>query len=111
MPMKEVHHPRLALIDAFRNSAHPARAEGMSNSRGKSTLLPFDAARYLTNDTAITEYITAVVETGDTDLLLLALGDVAHARGLTQVAKDAEFSRESFTRHLRPAPRRASTKP
>jgi DNA-binding phage protein len=40
-------------------------------------LLPFDAARYLTDDDAIAEYVNAVLETGDSDHLLLALGDIA----------------------------------
>ncbi len=43
-------------------------------------LLAFDAARYLDDDEAIAEYIAAVLEAGDPDLLLLALGDVARAR-------------------------------
>jgi DNA-binding phage protein len=51
----------------------------MSN-RKKHKLLPFDATRYLTNDKAIAEYMTTVLEADDLDLLLLALGDVARAR-------------------------------
>ena len=61
----------------------------MSTTKSKSKLLPFDAARYLTDDAAVAEYMTAVLETDDPDLLLLALGDVARARGMAQVAKDA----------------------
>jgi probable addiction module antidote protein len=56
----------------------------------------------LTDDAAIAEYITAVLETGDADLLLLALGDVAHARGMAQVAKDAGLGRESLYKALTP---------
>ncbi len=52
----------------------------MSKAKAKVKLLPFDAARYLTDDAAIAEYMTAVLETDDPDLLLLALGDVARAR-------------------------------
>lgn len=74
----------------------------MSTSKGKSTSLPFDAARYLTDDVAIAEYISAVLETGDTDLLLLALGDVARARGMAQVAKDAGLGCESLYKALAP---------
>jgi probable addiction module antidote protein len=65
-------------------------------------LLPFDAARYLTDVTAIAEYMTAILETGDPDLLLLALGDVARARGMAQVAKDAGLGRESLYKALAP---------
>jgi probable addiction module antidote protein len=74
----------------------------MSKTKSRTKLLPFDAARYLTDDTAIAEYMTAVLETGDADLLLLALGDVARARGMAQVAKDAGLGRESLYKALAP---------
>jgi probable addiction module antidote protein len=74
----------------------------MSNSKAKAKLLPFDAARYLTDDKAIAEYMTAVLEANDSDLLLLALGDVARARGMAQVAKDAGLGRESLYKALAP---------
>jgi len=45
-------------------------------------------ARYLDDDEAIAECMTAVLEADDPDLLLLALSDVARAKGVTQVAKD-----------------------
>ncbi len=70
--------------------------------KAQAKLLPFDAARYLTNDVAIAEYMSAVLETGDTDLLLLALSDVARARGMAQVAKDAGLGRESLYKALAP---------
>ena len=64
--------------------------------------VPFDAARYLTDDDAIAEYITAVLETEDTDLLLAALGDVARARGMAHVAREAGLGRESLYKALTP---------
>jgi probable addiction module antidote protein len=42
------------------------------------------------------------VSTWDADLLLLALGDVARARGMAQVAKDAGLGRESLYKALAP---------
>lgn len=65
-------------------------------------LVGFDAARYLNEDEAIAEYMTAVLETDDPDLLLLALGDVARAKGMAQVAKDAGLGRESLYKALAP---------
>ena len=62
----------------------------------------FDAARYLGDDAAIAEYMSAVLETGDSDLLLLALGDLARARGMAQVARDAGLGRESLYKALAP---------
>lgn len=64
-------------------------------------LIPFDAARDL-DDEAIAEYMTAVFEADDPDLLLLALGDVARARGMAQVAKEAGLGRESLYKALAP---------
>ncbi|MGH8674469.1 MAG: addiction module antidote protein [Burkholderiales bacterium] len=74
----------------------------MIKSKTKAKLLPFDAARYLTDDAAVAEYMTAVLETEDPDLLLLALSDVARARGMAQVAKDAGLGRESLYKALAP---------
>lgn len=65
-------------------------------------LIPFDAARYLDDDEAIAEYMTAVLEADDPDLVLLALGDVARAKGMAQVAKDAGLGRESLYKALTP---------
>lgn len=65
-------------------------------------LIEFDAARYLSDDEAIAEYMTAVLETNDPDLLLLALSDVARAKGMAQVAKDAGLGRESLYKALAP---------
>ena len=74
----------------------------MSKAKMKTKLLPFDASRYLTDDKAIAEYMTAVLETDNLDLLLMALGDVARARGMAQVAKDAGLGRESLYKALAP---------
>jgi probable addiction module antidote protein len=65
-------------------------------------LSPFDASRYLTDDAAVAEYMTAVLETENPDLLLLALGDVARARGMAQIAKAAGLGRESLYKALAP---------
>lgn len=72
----------------------------MSQTSQKS--VPFDAAHYLTSETAIAEYINAILEFEDPDLLLLALADVARARGMTQVAQDAGLGRESLYKALSP---------
>ena len=74
----------------------------MRKAQATNTLLPFDATRYLTDDEAVAEYVTAVLELEDPDLLLLALGDIARARGMSQVAKDAGLGRESLYKALSP---------
>ncbi len=52
----------------------------MTKAEVPPELIPFDAVRYLSDDEAIAEYMAAVLEANDTDLLLLALGDVARAK-------------------------------
>lgn len=74
----------------------------MSKAKARVKLVAFDAARYLNDDDAIAEYMTAVLETNDSDLLLLALNDVARAKGMAQVAKDAGLGRESLYKALAP---------
>jgi probable addiction module antidote protein len=74
----------------------------MTKTKAPRKLVPFDAARYLTDDAAIAEYMSAVFEMGDPDLLLLALSDVARARGMAQVAKDSGLGRESLYKALTP---------
>jgi probable addiction module antidote protein len=74
----------------------------MTKAKNPRKLLPFDAARYLTDDAAIAEYMNAVLEENDPDLLLLALGDIARARGMAQIAKETGLGRESLYKALTP---------
>ena len=74
----------------------------MTKAKAPPKLIAFDAARYLDSDEAIAEYMTAVLEAEDPDLLLLALGDVARAKGMAQVARDAGLGRESLYKALTP---------
>lgn len=74
----------------------------MTKRKAPLKLVAFDAAKYLDDDDAIAEYMTAVLETNDLDLLLLALSDVARAKGMAQVAKDAGLGRESLYKALAP---------
>ena len=74
----------------------------MTKTKARLKLVAFDAARYLDDDEAIAEYMTAVLEFSDPDLLLVALSDVARAKGMAQVAKDAGLGRESLYKALAP---------
>lgn len=62
----------------------------------------FDAADYLDSEEMIAEYINAVLEDGDPELLLAAISDVAKARGMAKVAADAGLGRESLYKALAP---------
>lgn len=74
----------------------------MKTNKNVRKLIPFDAARYLNNNEAIAEYLSAVLEADDPDLLLLALSDVARAKGMAEVAKHAGLGRESLYKALAP---------
>lgn len=65
-----------------------------------SDLPSFDAADYLDSEEAITAYLNAILEENDA-LLAEALGDIAKAKGMTQIARDAGIGRESLYKALR----------
>jgi probable addiction module antidote protein len=67
-----------------------------------SALPEFDAAEYLDNEEAIAEYLTAMIETGDPALLAAALGDIARARGMSDIAEASGLTREALYKALRP---------
>jgi probable addiction module antidote protein len=69
----------------------------------KASELPeFDAAEYLNDEKAIAEYLTAMMEDGDPALLAAALGDIARARGMSEIAKASGLTREALYKALRP---------
>ena len=61
---------------------------------------PFDMANYLGNEEEVAEYLRQVLEDGDPVELAAALGDIARARGMTQLARDTGLSRESLYKSL-----------
>ncbi|WP_432239891.1 addiction module antidote protein [Herbaspirillum robiniae] len=70
--------------------------------RKKIEELPdFDAAPYLDSEEAIAAYLTDILEANDGALLASALGDIARARGMTEIAKSAGISREALYKALR----------
>jgi len=56
----------------------------------------FDAADYLASEERQAAYITAALETGDADFVRDALGLVARARGMGEIAKSSGLNRESL---------------
>lgn len=63
-------------------------------------LVPFDAADYLDSDEMIMEYLNISVEDDDPRMLMLAIANVARARGMTEVAAKAGLGRESLYKSL-----------
>jgi probable addiction module antidote protein len=64
--------------------------------------IPFDPAKYLDDEQAIADYLTDMLEDGSPGLLAAALGDIARARGMAQIAQDAGIGREALYKALRP---------
>jgi len=62
----------------------------------------FDAADYLSDEETIAEYLTAALDDPNPDVFLAAIRDVARARGMAQLAKDAGLGRESLYKALSP---------
>lgn len=61
---------------------------------------PFDMANYLGSEEEIAEYLRQVLEDGDPTELAVALGNIARARGMSQLARDTGLSRESLYKSL-----------
>ncbi len=63
---------------------------------------PFDSADYLTDEETIAEYLSAALEDPNPDMLLVAVKNVARARGISQLAQDTGLGRESLYKALAP---------
>jgi probable addiction module antidote protein len=74
----------------------------MAKRKKRLTIALFDAADYLDNEEVIAEYLAAALEDPNPDVFLHAVGDVAKARGISKVAKDAGLGRESLYKALAP---------
>lgn len=61
---------------------------------------PFDPAEYLDTQEAMAEYMSAALESGDPAVIADALGVVARAKGMTQIAKESGLGRESLYKAL-----------
>lgn len=70
----------------------------MAKKKAKTTL--FDSAEYLDSKEAINAYMEEALETQDPAFIARALGTIARARGMAQIAKKAGLSRESLYKAL-----------
>ena len=67
-----------------------------------SDLPEFDVTEYLDDEQAIAQYLTIVIEENDPATLAQALGTIARARGMTQMAEASGLGREALYKALRP---------
>lgn len=71
-------------------------AEKITNTR------PWDAAEYLESEEDMAAYLEAALEEGDASLVAAALGDIARAKGMTEIARATGLGRESLYKALSP---------
>jgi probable addiction module antidote protein len=60
----------------------------------------WDVTQHLDTDEKMALFLEAVFEEGDPATIAAAIGEVARARGMSQIAKDAGLSRENLYRAL-----------
>ena len=70
--------------------------------QNRINIAPFDASDYLDNEETIAEYLSVALENPDPDAFLIAVRDVAKARGIASVAKNSGLGRESLYKALKP---------
>ena len=66
------------------------------------TATEFDPAEYLDSEEVISEYINAALEDGDPAIISAALGDVARARGMSQLSNETGVTRDGLYKALSP---------
>jgi probable addiction module antidote protein len=67
---------------------------------GKMATTKFDIADYLDNEEMIAEYLNTVLEDGDSSDLIVAIGHIAKAIGMTIIAEKTGMSRPSLYKAL-----------
>ena len=66
----------------------------------KTKTRPYDAAEYLETPEDMAAYLEAALEDGDPALVVKALGAIARARGMSQIARETGLGRESLYKAL-----------
>jgi probable addiction module antidote protein len=69
-------------------------------TRKPETFSRFDAADYLKSEDDIVAYLEAAMEDGDAAVIAAAIGDVARARGMMQIARETGITREGLYKAL-----------
>ena len=73
----------------------------MKRTINANDLPDFEVSDYLEYADAIAEYLTIVLEDGDPSLLIAALGDIARAKGMSEVSRESGLAREALYKALR----------
>jgi probable addiction module antidote protein len=68
----------------------------------KTKTKPYDAAEYLETEADMAAYLQAAFEEGNAALVVHALGNIARARGMSEIARQTGLRRESLYKALSP---------
>lgn len=71
-------------------------------TENKLETIPWDAAEHLETNEDMIAYLDAALEDGDPSLIVAVLGDIARAKGMTQIARRTGLGRESLYKALSP---------
>ncbi len=74
------------------------------------SIAAFDVADYLDTDEIIAEYLSAALEDPNPDVFLMAVADVAKAKGMGRIAGATGLGRESLYKAFAPDRSRATTR-
>jgi probable addiction module antidote protein len=88
---------RIATLRVLSNSRERFEEDDMTRDTSR-----WDAADSLETKEDIAAYLDAVLEDGDPDLLKAALGDIARAKGMTEIAQAAGLGRANLYKALSP---------
>lgn len=64
------------------------------------TFSRYDTADYLRDELDVQAYLEAALEDGDPAMIALALGNIARARNISQLARETHMSREGVYKAL-----------
>ena len=70
----------------------------MRRKTAKIKTRPWDPAEHLTTEGDMAAYLEAALEDGDPALIAAALGDIARAKGMSQIARETVWDERAFTK-------------
>jgi len=70
--------------------------------KAKVKTIPWDAAEHLKTKEDMAAYLEAAIEDSDPAVISAAIGDIARAKGMSQIASETGLGRESLYKALSP---------
>lgn len=78
----------------------PPKPHALDMAKVRARTRTYDVARYLQSEEQVAAYFEAALESGDAKLITLALGNIARAKGMSEIARKAGLGRESLYKAL-----------